>query len=548
MTNTSLTTTPQILGALAHARRTRSLEPIWSLPDVDQVVKSLSPHDLFTLVTRVGIQDSLELLSLATPVQLRSAMDFDCWNKDRVNLAKFLDWLSALSMLGFEKLGNTIAEADPELSALFLLKSTVVYNLKEVESPEWDHIPVYRTPDTYFEIYPHEGTDETTWMAVTDLLENLYRYDQDLARSVILDASWGTELHLEEEAYRWMKGRIEDEGFYDYLEALEIYKWIDPQSVTLGSPFVEPPVPGNLPALQPPEPILGEGPFREALQLLSDSERDLVTVSVVSLFNRMIAADRISPDDEDGLRETAALASSCLDLGVTFIAHNQPEAFPQVLREIAASRVFRVGYSLIHQLKGLAQTLSRSGHISLSPRTSTLLEGPWAAFYDALTKGHPRFAPALLGDDGVRNFRTLADVAAAGAIIEDLSMLKGLLFNGLGISPRLLSEEGLEGTNKPHPGQVTFGDLFRTWLLGHLARTAAPGRGVLTFDQCEDGFAAMEDFTEETLNLTVLTAIEHRMEKNTLRVPATLPRIVRSFTAPLFKDQHPRHLVIRKKK
>ncbi|MBU1240469.1 hypothetical protein KKF84_01785 [Myxococcota bacterium] len=548
MTNNNLTTTDDnIMKALAKARREHSLEPIWNLPDVNKVIPALRPHDLYSLVTRVGIGDSLEFLSLATPSQICSAMDFDCWNRDEVNLAKYLDWISTLSMLGFEKLGDIVAKSDPELSALFLLKSAVVYNLKEVESPEFDHIPYYQTPDTFFEIYPREGTDENTWFMVTDLISNLYRYDQDLARSIIMDSMWGTELYLEEAAYKLMKGRIEDAGFYDYIEALSVYKWIDPTTVTLGSKILDPKGTGSLPISTVPPALFGDGPFFRAFSTLSDQERDRVTVSVVSLFNRMAAADRVMGDDDEGLSETAELAATCLDLGVTYIARNQEEHFATVVSEIASTRVFQVGYSLIHQLKGLALTLSRSGHISLSPRTSTLLEGPWAAFYNSLTKGHPRLNLAIMGEPKERFFHTLTDVATASSLIEDMSMLKGFLFNGLEISPTLLTEEGLVKTNKPHPGQVTLGDLFRTWLLAHLAGIHGPNLRALTFEQTEDGMEALKSFDAETLTQTLITAIEALLLKKQIRTPQNLPRIVRSFVTPLYTGQHPRHLIIRQK-
>ena len=208
---------PTVRKALEKARKMRSLEPLWDLPDPGEVIPTLPAQDLYVILKTVGLTDATDFLALASPTQLRACMDFDCWNKDRLILPVTLDWIRAIGNLGFQELGTVLDKLDSEIPALFLNKSVFIFNRKEVEPPEDGDIPFYQTPDTFFELQPKNGQADDVWRSTVMLLEHMYRFNQDLARKMLTDAQWDLPLQLEERAYKWRTDRMEEEGFWDYL-------------------------------------------------------------------------------------------------------------------------------------------------------------------------------------------------------------------------------------------------------------------------------------------------------------------------------------------
>src|SRR5712692_2961439 len=77
------------------ARQKRDL--ILSAPEARRLVQTFSPETLFYTVKEIGSADAGDLLSLATPEQIRGLVDLDCWKKDRPNLIRMREWVDAMS-------------------------------------------------------------------------------------------------------------------------------------------------------------------------------------------------------------------------------------------------------------------------------------------------------------------------------------------------------------------------------------------------------------------------------------------------------------------
>jgi len=61
-----------------------------------KVVEELPPGDLFWLIKKIGSDDSLPLLELATPEQWQYLLDMEIWDRDEVNVGEALAWLRRL--------------------------------------------------------------------------------------------------------------------------------------------------------------------------------------------------------------------------------------------------------------------------------------------------------------------------------------------------------------------------------------------------------------------------------------------------------------------
>src|SRR5205085_2914522 len=135
-------------------------------------------------------------------------------------------------------------------------KTTRIYDTTQEEPPDEPEGTFFPTPDRFFVLdvvgarpqdsgEPDEdgggtpgggdGNDpSSSARAVIRIIDALYRTDLDLARRILVGARAEMDSELEETAYRWRQGRMEDLGFADYYQALEVYRELDPASVRLG--------------------------------------------------------------------------------------------------------------------------------------------------------------------------------------------------------------------------------------------------------------------------------------------------------------------------
>ena len=86
------------------ARQKRDL--ILSAPEAERLVRSFAPETLFYTLKEIGLADSVDVLGLASPTQVRDMLDLDCWRRDRLDDRRLLAWLMLLDEAGGGKLAE----------------------------------------------------------------------------------------------------------------------------------------------------------------------------------------------------------------------------------------------------------------------------------------------------------------------------------------------------------------------------------------------------------------------------------------------------------
>ncbi|HEY6476007.1 MAG TPA: DUF6178 family protein, partial [Polyangia bacterium] len=294
---------------------------------------------------------------------------------------------------------------------------------------------------------------------------------------------------------RWRQGRMSDLGFADYYEALEVYRELDPAAVKIGDgaartrTIVDAQPGGDGAALRMPTALVERladteaSPFARAAQkLAAGDEVDELRFALVALTNRVLAADRIAPGDDEAVAAVLERLVATLDLAVERLAQGDDARGAAALRTIPLGRLFRLGVSLVGKVKQRALTLRRQG--PFGRRGFDLAETDDAAVLEAVTRLRPMF-PRLLDAPptaGERPFRCLADLARVAAAVEQAAAAQALV-RGLGVTPEDLAPDGpaLEGTGADEAA-LDLGTLARTALVARLAaggetkRAARPDR------------------------------------------------------------------------
>src|SRR5689334_22849664 len=89
-------------------------------PNALRLVRSFAAESLFHTLKEVGLEDSTDLLALASGEQVCAFVDLDCWKKDRLAIPTLLDWLEALIEAGGRAIGEFLNNVDRDLLILLL--------------------------------------------------------------------------------------------------------------------------------------------------------------------------------------------------------------------------------------------------------------------------------------------------------------------------------------------------------------------------------------------------------------------------------------------
>ncbi len=420
---------------LAGPRGYRRIDALLSQDDAAGAVATLTPSEVFELVHEVGFEDAQPLIELATPAQIKGCFDLDGWNKDQLEVPALKPWLIALAEAGFEKTGEVWGALDAELRALILQRQVIVYDTTQNEGPEEDNDePIMPTPDRFF-LLELKGDDETQRVIMT-LVEDLYRADADLARHTIMSARSEPPAELEEMSYRWRSARLADLGYVDFYEALDLFRPLLPDQVSIGEGTQDRPAAdedtSQLP-LAVAEEIVGRSFLARAMGMIdNNAEAERIEAAMLVLVNKVLAAGRAKPGQPEVVRRGALYATSTLALGLEVVARGDLGRGTQALASIGLARLFRVGYTVTHKLAKLAT--------ALAPRSVTA--GPPAReLVAALCSPRPLFA--RVADDppmqGMRPFESQADLRRAGEILTGLT-IRIALVEGLGVNVIAMSQ------------------------------------------------------------------------------------------------------------
>ena len=422
------------LGPLAHLRaqlaapRGRArLDALVERDDAAEAVAALPVGAVHELIADIGLADAGPLLALATPEQIQGCLDLEVWDRDRVDIAQARPWIAALLELGFEKVGAVWAGLDAEWRALYLQGHTVIYDLSGGEDPDHDYDyadvddadapPVWFTPDGSFAL--RLLGDEDHARLTMALVDDLYRADMALARHTILAARSEPTASLEETSFRWRSGRLADDGYVDFHEALALFA---PLTVEQYNAEVTAPTAPLIDTASPLPRLLTEQLLRRnflahcwerASENADVGER--LEQALVSVTNQVLAAARVRPGDSTALAAAADYATATISLGLETIARGDVVRGGELLAVASLQRLHRVGFTATRRLARVAA--------ALAPR-ATSADDVAQAMVNALAAARPWF-PTLADSpptEGIRPFSSLADLRRGAEVLADLAL------------------------------------------------------------------------------------------------------------------------------
>jgi hypothetical protein len=428
------------------------------------MVRQLPSVLLHRMISTIGRADAGDLLTMASPQQVREVLDLELWRGDRLDLTEAVDWLYFLTTLPDQVRVRDIKALDVELIGLVLRRNLRIYLADEEEIiPDEPEGTLYKTPDGWF-VLEVLADDRTTVERLIEVVEKLYEDDPDETRRLLQNLMWELPNELEEYAYRWRNGRLQDMGFADPHDALLIYAYLSPSAVSAAERSADRPLAAD------PEPI----PSTAELQLITPelasfltrvlrtidqpAERRRITLALLTVSNRALAADRVILSDEEAARESIEALHYRLSVGLEHLSQGDMKQAQQILQNVALIRIARVGHSLALDLRRRIAEPVRCRRLGRVAGDISLLDPTERERVASILLPRPMFLDEATGEQ--RPFRDLREVERAQDWIDDA----------------LATADLVEALDKPSPLPlgVTAGDLFRTAVVNRLLEREGP--------------------------------------------------------------------------
>jgi len=438
-----------------------------------ELVQSLPAPEFWITVKEVGEEDAIELFKLASPEQIQHILDLEWWHRDALDPLAATYWLMLLNEAGPETVVAWFRQADEELLISVFSRFFTVHRPdpdNQGFEPWRSFKNLWTLDDAYYLHFKEDRlapTIERTLAAI--------RAEEPMRYYGLLDAIDALLLNEQEEgAYRLRNSRLENYGFIEFEEAVEIYRPLSDRELEELEREAGEPAPAGRPDFAPEYPLALQDPpplFRQALAEIDRLETwQDICLAMAALTNRLLIADGMDLSRLESLHEALKKAQTFVEIGLVRWSRGELERAVKLLNTQHIFSLFRAGYTRLLSLARRADRLKREGWLARVGfwRELTGEEGPVLA---GLLFTRPRCFSGVdeKGEPVYREFRSDAEVTRAELALERTAFLGELFFEALRLVP---SEFDLLRERRRFASPLSFEAVFLTALVNSLV-----GRG-----------------------------------------------------------------------
>ena len=398
---------------------------IISSPDTIQLLKKLSPQEIYLTIKESWSDDAALLMEMISPDKLAYLLDMDIWNRDRIDFDRFLEWLQLISEGGERPLIRQIFSLDPPLLVLFL-KAVI-----EVTSRNLDQDPLEMSDEgwTTFDdsYYFKPKNDEVDLDMIVTVLTRFFELEPSYYRVIMEGIRGDLPSPLEEEAYDYRSSRMTMIGFPEFYEAREILLYEDPEKIAREMKndiekiiYLNENQEDEIPPHYWLIPRSGEGILEELLVEAAGVDDDrLILWELSYLIHKLVAAGGVDLSDTEEIVSSARMARDYINIGLEYTDCTAIDEGRRLLREVYLQQLFRLGYSTTLEVMRRVSSLTKRLGERLDPSlwgfmARTVIEG--------LSGVRPYYYEGLTGDgEDFRNFSTMADIRTTTTFLDTLS-------------------------------------------------------------------------------------------------------------------------------
>lgn len=452
----SLHGSPALRKAVQELSGTALLRGILELPNPRQVVEELAPTDFFWLVKKIGEEDSLPILELASTDQWQHLVDLEVWVKDRVQIQRAAAWLKRLHNADPERLAKWILE-DGDLMARFFLGKLLEVRVRDHDTDE--------VPEGFFsldDVYYVQVRDPEQHEWIQELLGEMARLDYGGYLRILLGLAEYLPSEAEEELYRLRNVRLAEQGFLPFEEALKVYAPLEPEAVLEGSPEVPLVLDledeeRDLVPMIPLDQGHADGLLARAMERVEDPVLlDRIRLEFAGLANQIISAEGMPVMELEVMGEACKKAASYLNLGLEKLSSGDIRKAEQIVAGKALVSIFRVGFGMALQLQRMARKWIQGSWFRKMGLGLGFWGEPWGQMMEALLQRRPRYFSGAHEPGGYRDFQRISELDEASRVLGRLGALDRLM-------ERLVGTYDLNPSLVANPESTFHPLLFNLW-------------------------------------------------------------------------------------
>ncbi|MDY6904467.1 MAG: DUF6178 family protein [Thermodesulfobacteriota bacterium] len=431
-----------------------AMEMILSSRDATPMVHSFAEQDFYFLVNEIGMEDALELLSLASNQQWEYMLDVSTWQQDEIHIDTVVQWFDLLMRADASRFARWMITDKAAFLELFLY-----YNI-EVGVREHDQDPAEFGPDfftfddLYYVRFVQKGkcgmagdatADDFRQKVLYGFLKRLAEEDYEAYRDLLFYTTNVLPTEAEEEAYRLRNVRLAEKGLLPFEEAVAIYRFIKNRDQ-----IAEKTAPAGILDTMMPVPfapttmIDRTTVFSQALARIDSQDvlHDLQT-EFAALCNRIAVSDRMVVKGKKDLAHVVDKACGYIHVGVgeTVDPGSDPdaEAAASAMRRYYLTDLFRLGYSAVAALKRRADKWYLTSWTIAHEMPLTFWGDRRQGVLGGLLVKRPLYYDQYQEGGIYREFQSPDEVAETGAGLDEVMMLDTLLKDA-GLDPAPVAE------------------------------------------------------------------------------------------------------------
>jgi hypothetical protein len=408
----------------------RVLERILQHENALEMVGKLSLQDFFWLIKKIGEEDCLPLLELASLKQWQYLLDLEIWTKDRLDESQTAAWLKRLQQADPKRLAWWLFNEGASLGYLHFLKNVEVAVVDTEDE-------AYTLPDGFSSV---DGVlhirvkDSEHREYVEDMLRAMASADFDRYQAFFLELGTVLPAETEEEMYRLRTVRLAEQGFLPFEEAVSVYAPLNPEALT-ASP--EPKALSDTPSDEETEPAVPVLPLVHAGAgtLLTEATRriadpfllDRIRIEFAGLCNQILSADNRLVGDLETLIGTCRKAAGYINLALERGCGKDIPLAENILRDHPLLSIFRVGFGLALKLKWEIERWLKESWFYRSGLSLRFWGDYWGGTLAGLLTRIPRRYVGLQGEEDYADFGNLSELGECLQILRQVMVIDGLL-------------------------------------------------------------------------------------------------------------------------
>ena len=457
-----------------------ALNRILTLDKPEEFVRGMAHVDLYWVVKKVGEEDALPILQMASSEQWGFLLDLELWKKDRLDLRQASEWMGRLLQADPDRLVRWLLSDGEHFTYFYLSRMLHVEFKSKDEAHEVEEGFITLDGIHYLRILDPEQEE-----VLRSLLHHLAGKDYQRYQAILLGLPGVAPAEVEEEMYRRRNVRLAEDGFLPYEEAVSVYTALkkDLLRERPSAPVVHPRPPDEERAEAPVMPILHVSENHlmvEAMRRSGDPLLlDRLPPEFAGLCSQVFSAEALSENTPEALVRTVKKAAGYVNVGLERWCGRDLGLCERVLRENTLVDLFRSGFSLALEMRWETERWLKKAWFSRRGFRPAFWEEEWGATLVGVVQKRPLLFDRSQKEEPYRTFESLEDVEACRKILRRLVALDRLL-------ETLVDRHPLEEKWSKDPLFTFHSLLFNYWARKQLG--FPPGFAPLSLDQVRDLF------------------------------------------------------------